>query len=66
MNNLTIALIGAGATILAALIGLFIRSVYKKNVSKKRININQNQRGNNNTQIGIQINKGDDTDGRGL
>ena len=47
-EGIIIALIAAGATILAAFIGLFAKSI-----SKKKTVINQNQKGDNNTQIGI-------------
>lgn len=57
-EGIIIALIGLGATIAAALIGLLV----KTNVTKKKSVIKQNQEGKNNTQIGIQINKGDGTD----
>ncbi len=57
-EEMIIALIGLGATLGAALIGLFVKTT----ISKKKTVIKQNQSGKNNTQIGIQVNKGDDTD----
>lgn len=57
-EEMIIALIGLGATLGAALIGLFVKTT----VSKKKTVIKQNQSGKNNTQIGIQIDKGDGTD----
>ena len=49
-----IALIGGGATVIAASIGLIANAIKKKSVSND-YSVKQQQKGNNNTQIGNQI-----------
>lgn len=53
-EGIVVALIGAGAVVIAALIGLIAKAT-----SKTKTQIKQKQKGNGNTQIGIQNNKGD-------
>ena len=49
-----IALIGGGATVIAASIGLIANAIKKKSVSND-YSVKQKQKGDNNTQIGNQI-----------
>lgn len=58
-ENIIVALIGAGAVIIAAIITL-IGNLKKKNVSEKRTKIKQSAKGNSNVQIGIQNNLSND------
>lgn len=54
-EGIIIAIIGAIGVILSAIIaGVF--SLLKKNNSKDKIVVEQKQKGNNNTQIGVQNN----------
>ena len=47
---------GIGVTILGVIIGLFSKKKHKKSAMEKSIKIEQNNNGQNNTQIGIQNN----------
>lgn len=53
-TEIIVAIIGAAAVIVAAIIGIWNK---KEKTSNKNIHIKQKTSGKNNTQIGIQINK---------
>lgn len=55
-EGIIIAIIGAGATIGAAVIAKTVTSKKNTGNTERSISIKQKQKGNNNTQIGIQNN----------
>lgn len=63
-KEIIVAIIGAAAVVLAALIaGIFSLINKGKSKESRQIQIKQKQSGRNNTQIGIQNNYGDDRNG---
>ena len=63
-TEIIVAIIGAVAVIVAAIIGVWGNRKKSSDKSGKKIKVNQKATGNINTQVGIQINKGkkDDED----
>lgn len=53
-KDILIALIGAGAVIIAAVIGGVGANFVKKKVQKNKTNVNQSSKGDNVTMIGVQ------------
>lgn len=62
-ENVIVALIGASAMIIAAVIAL-IGNLCEKEKAKRNVKIKQSVRGNSNVQIGIQNNSSNNKEGK--
>lgn len=65
-ENIIVALIGAGAVIIAAIVSLLGNLSKKKSLSGEKTIIKQSVKGNSNVQIGIQNNSSNDKGGNCL